>query len=168
MHRQLISKSIESYLNMSSHLTEVHISLPKKSAHLWQIQMEYHDASAYLHDNSYSSPRQLQFSRTCSQLFFDKVYRDKMASDLRGACVLCTEESVREALRRAIGANWAYNSLSPWREAGCAAQICREQICHERSLGIFPHWETRGGEWLRVRDRWEWHRERRVVKRECW
>lgn len=36
-----------------------------------------------------------------------------MASDLWVACVLCTEESVREALRRAIGANWAYNSLSP-------------------------------------------------------
>lgn len=45
--------------------------------------------------------------------FLDKVYRDKMASDLWVACVLCTEESVREALRRAIGANWAYNSLSP-------------------------------------------------------
>lgn len=41
--------------------------------------------------------------RACSQLFFDKIYRDKMAFDLWGMCVLCAEESVRKTSRRAIG-----------------------------------------------------------------
>lgn len=85
-------------------------------------------------------------SCTCSQLSFDKVYRDKMVFDLWGTCVLCVEESVRKTSRRAIRENWAYNSLSPWRAAGCAVQICREQICHERSLGIYPLGDRGGDE----------------------
>lgn len=46
------------------------------------------------------------FPRICSQLVFDKVYRDKMGFDLREMCVLCTEESASKTLGRASGGNW--------------------------------------------------------------